>query len=168
MVSLDDDVEELDMLKAGKLSRIRDVDAFFRKAFQELQRSGLYLWGIYPVRNPFYMYPGHTTDLRFIIGVVHGYIVRHDRALKMSIQAESKEDYERTLQHFLQDGGVLRFNNVAANTKFNAPGGLGTDRVQRNLTAAVYLTKRYPEFVERKDRPNGMPEVKLVKPSRRV
>lgn len=163
VVSMDDDVEEFCQLRGEKLHTIRDIDAFFKNAYKILKREHLYIWGIYPVRNPFFMYKEVTTDLRFIIGVTHGFIVRHDRRLKMSIQAESKEDYEQTVLYYLMDGGVVRFNSVTVKTKFDAPGGLGTDRFQRNKNAAEYLVRRYPEIVQRNDRANGKPEVKLVK-----
>jgi hypothetical protein len=128
-----------------------------------MKKEKIYIWGIYPVRNPFFMYKETTTDLRFIIGVTFGFIVRHDKDLKMSIKAETKEDYEQTILYFLKDGGVIRFNNVTVKTKFNAPGGLGTDRFERNKNAAEYLVKKYPDIVTRNDRKNGTPEVKLAR-----
>jgi hypothetical protein len=63
----------------------------------------------------------------------------------------------------LKDGGVIRYNNITAKTKFNAPGGLGQDRFERNKKAAEYLTKKYPDIVSRKDRDDGTPEVRLAK-----
>jgi hypothetical protein len=51
--------------------------------------------------------------------------------------------------YYKKDGGVLRFNNIGPKTKFNAPGGLGTDRYERNLKAAEYLVKTYPDLVKR-------------------
>jgi hypothetical protein len=104
-----------------------------------------------------------TFDLRFIIGVTFGFITRHDKQLKMSINAESKEDYEQSILYFLKDGGVIRYNNVTAKTKFNAPGGLGQDRFERNKKASEYLTNKYPDIVSRNDRDDGTPEVKLAK-----
>jgi hypothetical protein len=81
----------------------------------------------------------------------------------MSINAETKEDYEQTILYYKMDGGVIRFNNITAKTKFNSPGGLGTDRFERNKKAAEYLVKKYPDIVSRKDRKDGTPEVKLNK-----
>ncbi len=163
VISMDDDVEELDILKGEKLVKIKNVDSFFKKAYNILKKKNLYIWGIYPVRNPFFMYNEVTYDLRFIIGVTFGFITRHSNKLKMSIRAETKEDYEQSILYYLNDGGVVRFNNVTAKTKFNATGGLGTDRFQRNKNAAEYLTKKYPEIVTRKDRKDGTPEVRLNK-----
>ena len=163
VISMDDDVEEFEILKGEKLVKLKNVNEFFIDAYKLMKKEKLFIWGIYPVRNPFFMYNETTFDLRFIIGVTFGFITRHDKKLRMSKKSETKEDYEQTILYYLKDGGVIRFNNITTKTKFNAPGGLGTDRFERNKNAAEYLTKKYPEIVTRKDRSNGTPEVKLVK-----
>jgi len=163
VISMDDDVEELEFLKGEKLVRLKDINNFFINAYKLMKKEQLFIWGIYPVRNPFFMYNEMTFDLRFIIGVTFGFIVRHDKKLKMSTNAETKEDYEQTILYYKMDGGVIRFNNITAKTKFNSPGGLGTDRFERNNKAAEYLVKKYPDIVTRKDRKDGTPEVKLTK-----
>ena len=157
------DVEELEFLKGEKLVRLKDINNFFINAYKLMKKEQLFIWGIYPVRNPFFMYNELTFDLRFIIGVTFGFIVRHDKKLKMSTNAETKEDYEQTILYYKMDGGVIRFNNITAKTKFNSPGGLGTDRFERNNKAAEYLVKKYPDIVTRKYRKDGTPEVKLTK-----
>ena len=102
-----------------------------------------------------------TTDLRFVIGVVHGYINRHDNKLYPNQKSLSKEDIEQSILFYLKDGGILRFNNISFSTMFNAPGGLGTDRYQMNKTAQEYLVKKYPNIVSSKFRKDGTPEVIL-------
>jgi hypothetical protein len=161
IISMDDDVEEFQMLKGEKLVKLKNVDDFFVNAYKLLKKNKLFIWGIYPVQNPFFMYKEITTDLRFIIGVTYGFISRHNRKLRPSINAETKEDYEQTILYYKMDGGVMRFNNVTTKTKFNAPGGLGTDRFERNKTAATYLFKTYPDIVTVFQRKNGTYEVKL-------
>lgn len=163
VISMDDDVEQFEILKGEKLTKLTNINEFFDDAYKLMKKEHLFIWGIYPVRNPFFMYKETTLDLRFIIGVTFGFIVRHDKDLKMSIKAETKEDYEQTILYYLKDGGVIRFNNVTVKTKFNAPGGLGTDRFERNKNAAEYLVKKYPDIVTRNDRKDGTPEVKLAR-----
>ena len=161
IISMDDDVEEFQMLKGEKLVKLKNVDDFFVNAYKLLKKNKLFIWGIYPVQNPFFMYKEITTDLRFIIGVTYGFITRHTRKLRPSINAETKEDYEQTILYYNMDGGVMRFNNITTKTKFNAPGGLGTDRYERNKSAATYLFKTYPDIVTVFQRKNGTYEVKL-------
>jgi len=163
VVSMDDDVEQFEILKGEKLVKISDVNGFFLDAYKLMKKEHLFIWGIYPVRNPFFMYNEITFDLRFIIGVTFGFITRHDKDLKMSKKIQAKEDYEQSILYYLKDGGVIRFNNITPKTKFNAPGGLGPERYDMYKVAAEYLTKKYPNIVTRKDRKDGTPEVRLVK-----
>ena len=55
VVEIDDDVEGLFKLQKDKLVPIKDLHSFFLEAFNLLKREKRYLWGIYPVRNPFFM-----------------------------------------------------------------------------------------------------------------
>ena len=180
VVSLDDDVEKIQKLKGSsfkiikkirtnkkpksdnKLVDLKNIDKFFKDTFKLLKKENLYLWGVYPTNNPFFMDNKVTTDLRFIIGVVHGYIVRKDKSLRPSKQSLSKEDIHQSILYYLKDGGVLRFNNVSFKTVFNAPGGLGTNRYNMNKTAQEFLCKKYPNIAKKKFRPDGTPEVRLI------
>jgi hypothetical protein len=109
------------------------------------------------------MKPKITTELKFIIGVLFGYINRHIKKLVPSIRSETKEDYEQSILYYKMDGGVIRFNNITTKTKFNAEGGLGTNRFDRNKNAAEYLKKTYPEIITIFHRDNGMTEVRFAR-----
>ena len=163
VVSMDDDVEELMMLRGEKLATVRDVDGLFRKAYATMKRESRFIWGIYPVRNPFFMHNTISTDLKFIIGVTFGYINRGLKRLEPSPKAEGKEDYEQSILYFKEDGGVLRFNNITHKTKFNAQGGLGSDRFEMNKKSAEYLESKYPDIVSIFHRKNGMTEIRLTR-----
>jgi hypothetical protein len=121
------------------------------------------MWGIYPVRNPFFMKKKTSKGLSFIIGALHGYIVRHDKSLEPSTSSEGKEDYHQSILYYLKDGGVLRFNDVTIKTKFLAKGGLGQDRFERNKKSAKYLQRTYPKLVSIFHRKNGMSEIRFTR-----
>ena len=165
IISIDDDVEGVFKLINDKFKKIGDLDKFFKKAYNELKTNNLYIWGVYPVKNDFYMKGAKeiTTNLKFIIGVLYGFIVRNDKNIEPNIKSEGKEDYEQSILYYLKDGGVLRFNKIATKTKFLSPGGLGEidKRYGVNKRAANYLQKKYPEFVTIFHRKNGMAEIKL-------
>ena len=162
IVSMDDDVQNMIQLKRDdSLKKIANLDTLFKRFFKTLIDKGLYLWGVYPVKNNMFMSHKTTTDLRFIIGVVHGYINRHSKDLYPSMRSVSKEDIEQSILFYIKDGGVVRFNNITFTTKFNAPGGLGVDRFQMNKNAQEYLVKTYPGIAKAKFRPDGTPEISL-------
>jgi len=165
VVSIDDDVEGLFRVNGEKLAKIHNIDAFFKHAYKMLKREKLFLWGIYPVMNLFFMKTKQkfTTSLKFIIGVLHGYIVRKDKKLDPSTKIRSKSDYEQSILFYKKDGGVLRFNHVGAKTKFLAKGGLGEidKRFELNKQSGEYLQKTYPDLVTIFHRKNGMTEIRL-------
>ena len=54
IVSLDDDVEGVyKRISEKKLQQIRNLDKFFKDSFERIQQENLYIWGVYPVCNPF-------------------------------------------------------------------------------------------------------------------
>ena len=160
IISLDDDVEELQTLQESKLVKLTDLHTFFTSSYETLMRENLFIWGIYPVRNAFFMKSGvMTKSLKFLIGVCYGYINRNLHELYPT--AEGKEDIEQSILYFKRDGGVIRFNHVAVKTKFNAVGGLGKDRYEMNEKASQLLKEKYPDVVKIFHRKNGMSEVRL-------
>ena len=104
IISMDDDVEQVLEKKGEKLVPIKHLQPFFKDAYDILKKTGLYIWGIYPVTNPFFMKQNISFGLKFIIGVMHGYINRHNSKLRPSKSAETKEDIEQSILYYLHDG----------------------------------------------------------------
>jgi len=166
VVSLDDDVEKiLKKVKESdtKLQQIRNVDAFFKEAFDRAQKEGCFIWGVYPTANPFFLRGGVTTTLKFIIGGLYGFIVRHDKGLMPSPESEGKEDVELTILHYICDKKILRYNYICFKSKNFSSGGLGIqkDRIKSSEKAAKYLERKYKQYASMWRRPNGMYEVRL-------
>jgi len=164
IVSIDDDIEGLYKMKGmSALSKINNLDSFFKLAFERLKNEKLFIWGIYPVRNPYFMQNNITTKLKFIIGALYGFINRKTKDLEPKLNLESKGDYELSILYYKKDGGVLRYNNITVKTKFLAKGGLGEieQRFGKNKKSAEYLQKTYPDIVTIFHRKNGMTEIRL-------
>jgi len=144
ILSIDDDIEEVYFLEDEiRLTPISNLNLVINFMINTMWTSELNLAGLYPVRNAFFMRDTITTDLRFCIG---GFFIIKNQKLMLSTQAESKEDYELTLKHFINDGAVLRFNNIVFKSKKHAEGGLGKDRSALNAYAASYLVNEYPDM----------------------
>jgi hypothetical protein len=148
------------------LETLGNLDNFIKSSFKILRENKLYLWGIYPIANPYFMFPEMTTDLKLIVGPCWGVINRHDNDLVSTI--DEKEDVERTLQYYSKDNGVVRFNNVSVQTTYyKTPGGMQTDKRDRKKDAyesAVYLNNKYPNLTKLYlGKKSGYAEVKLKK-----
>ena len=185
IVEMDDDIQKIMQLevksKTSKLSKrlqskttklkskstvkpIEDLDTFIRNAFNMCIERNIFLWGIYPLINPYFMSNKVTTDLRFIVGPMWGMINRHRKDLKLTI--DEKENSERTLQFWVADGSVLRFNNIGISTKYyKNKGGMqseGKNRKDEALKSVYYLNKMYPTLTKISlTKKSGMPEIKM-------
>ena len=173
IVQMDDDIKGIYKLinynkknrRENKLKVINGLDRFIKKAFFDCYATKSYLWGVYPVYNAYFMFEKVTNDLRFITGPFFGIINRHNKNLKLTLN--EKEDSQRTLQYFVLDGRVIRFNNITIDTEYyKNKGGMqeeGTDRKKEAMISALYLIKKYPKITKLNiTKKNGIPEVKLL------
>ena len=161
-------------IKSGKSSiksiksikPITNLDKFIIKAFNICNDNKIFLWGVYPLANAYFMTPSTTTDLRFIVGPFWGIINRHKPELQLTIN--EKENSERTLQHWTYDKTVLRFNYIGIDTKYYTnKGGLqseGKNRQKEALKSVHYLHNKYPTLTKiYLGKKSGMPELKFIK-----
>ena len=145
---------------------ITNLHKFIVKAFNICNDNKIFLWGVYPLANAYFMTHSTTTDLRFIVGPFWGIINRHKPELQLTIN--EKENSERTLQHWTYDKTVLRFNYIGIDTKYYTnKGGLqseGKNRQQEALKSVHYLHNKYPTLTKiYLGKKSGMPELKFIK-----
>jgi len=174
IVFFDDDVAKID-LTMSPVFKGKSLDYFFKYAFDECKKQKAFIWGVYPVFNPFFR-KGRgeiTTAQNYIVGAFYGIINRPKlKAIQLTLTKENgqKEDVERTIKYFIEDGIVLRFNKIGFVTKYyGKSGGLGTfeARLKPMLDASKLLKKTYPEYGDISTKKNGMTEFRLKKiPSR--
>lgn len=174
IVFFDDDIKSIDLTMSDRF-KSHNLDYFFREAFDECKRHKSFIWGVYPVFNPFFRKgrPEITTCLNYIVGAFYGIINRpqlKSTVLSLTKENGQKEDVERTIKYFVNDGIVLRFNKIGFETKYyGKSGGLGTfeARLKPMLEASNLLKKVYPEYGTISTKKNGMTEFRLKKiPSR--
>ena len=138
----------------------KELDIFIRGGFKECQKNNLSLFGIYPASNPFFMKKRITYDLRYIIGSCWGCI--NNKSLKVTM--DDKEDFERTLKSYIQNGGVVRFENVTViSGYYTEKGGMQETRTkERVLQSAEKLVNKYPTLCKiNLGKKSGYAEVKL-------
>ena len=170
IVFFDDDVAKID-LTLSPMFKGKSLDHFFKTAFDECKKQHSFIWGVYAVFNPFFR-KGRSemsTCLNYIVGAFYGIINRPKLdAIKLTITKENgqKEDVERTLKYFINDGIVLRYNRISFETRYyGKSGGLGTfeNRLKPMLDASKKLLVKYGDYGSISTRSNGMTEFKLKK-----
>jgi len=163
LVCMDDDIEEiciLDPEAKGGISALPDFTQFVLYAFSACKDNQRHIWGVYPIRNHFFMKQTISTDCKFLIGHLFGVINK-----KLYNTITFKDDYEKTLQYSKLDGGVCRFNYICCKTVMYKSGGLNLkkqERLQHNIESSQYLLKEFPEYV--KLNPKKMGEILLRSP----
>jgi len=161
ILCIDDDIHDLLFLDNGILKPVADLKFIMNSMKDVMENTGLNLSGIYPTPNPFFMREGKlSTTLKFIVGQF--YIMRNQK-LMLDVRSESKEDYLNSILYYLNDGGVIRRNDLCVKSSNHARGGLGnlkTKRLQLNVRASGFLIEAWPEFVSHK---KALGEIRLVK-----
>lgn len=171
IVGIDDDIESLQIkINDKKTQELTQLNEFIINAFNISQKNKSDLWGIGAVLNPYFMKNTVSFNLKYIVGCFYGW---HNTCLPKSILPENlgtdgvliaKEDYERSIQYYKEDGKVTRFNYVAPKTKYySESGGIQTYRNKNNEELGVqYFLKTYPSFCKRKKtKPEKYPEIRL-------
>ena len=163
--NMDDDIMGfLEYTPRGKRHerRLPSLKAAIDRGFATLKKTGHSMFGFYPVANGYFMKPGYTTDLRYIIGSAWGIINPGLGALRITI--DDKEDYLRSVIMYLHDGGVVRFNDIAPETKYyKEPGGMQEERSMNRISAsAKAMVAAFPDLVTiNLTKKSGIPEVRL-------
>tara|TARA_R110002126_G_scaffold153654_1_gene300782 strand:- start:210 stop:962 length:753 start_codon:yes stop_codon:yes gene_type:complete len=167
IIFMDDDVEFIDLSFTNYLN----LENFFQNAFQTCIFQKSFIWGVYPVFNPFFRKPRKeiTTHLTYIVGAMYGIINRPNlQSIKLNITLDTsqKEDIERSIKYFIEDGIVVRFNKIGFKTKYyGKTGGLGTfkNRLEPMKQACIKLNEIYSDYGKIKIRSSGMHEFVLKK-----
>lgn len=166
IVSCDDDIRgfiEFDKTKKRHEKELVSLKSVIERGFKECTAKKANLWGLYPSANGFFMKDTVNYDLKFIIGNFFGYInFKNER--KLTVTTGPKDDYERSLLFYKEDGVIVRLNFVAAKTSiYTTPGGLQDgNRLARVKADVEGLMKKYPDYVFPNPRRKGpFPEITI-------
>ena len=172
VVNLDDDLSSFKKKDPNNEKKMIDVDDVMSEVFLPMKKlmeeNNNSLCGVYAASNAFFMNYEAKVGLYYCIGSCWGNINSHDPDLY--VQLDDKEDFERTLQHYVKDGSVCRLDNITVISKYyTEDGGMQVERtVERIDKSADELVRRYPDLCSKyirettghaelrlKDRSNG-------------
>tara|TARA_E500000318_G_C3527618_1_gene199074 strand:+ start:164 stop:925 length:762 start_codon:yes stop_codon:yes gene_type:complete len=150
VILIEDDIRDIIVFKNNmKMTLKNNLMETFEEYFKLCEDNKLFIWGISPTDSTLYMKEEPSFDLKFIIGVLYGIIIRHDFDLKTSITY--KQDMERSILYHKKDKGMVRINNVFVKTTYRALGGLGNDkkdgRLMKEISAVNEMLEKYPDYV---------------------
>ena len=178
VLGIDDDISSVQMrVNQKKTQEITDLKEFIDQAFEISQSHKFDIWGVNAVLNPYFMRTDISFNLRYIVACFYGWRNTHQPKNLVSTEKGidgmlyGKEDFEKSIQYYIADGGVTRFNYVAPKTKYySEDGGIQTYRTMQSEQNGVnYLVKRYPLFCrENKNKKSKWAEVVLKDKRKKV
>ena len=150
VIGIDDDINSIESkINDKKTFTLIDLVELGEHAFSLCKKYKLNLWGINSSFNPFFMKNNISFNLKFIAGGFYGWInSKDDKSFVLEERYHLKEDYERTIKYYRDDGGVIRYNYLAPNTKVYAyKGGIQDYRTPESEKKGVdYMLETYPMF----------------------
>lgn len=149
ILNLDDDIEQLEILKNKTLHPIsKNLNHIIKYGFQLLKKEKTKLLGIYAARNHFFMSNDYSKGLYYCIGSCYWTI--NDKSHEIDVQLEDKEDYERSLKSYIKYKHIIRLNNITAKTGYyTTRGGMQETRTPKRIQeSGKYLIKKYPKLCE--------------------
>ena len=181
LIQMDDDIEDLYVMEEDptieneksckryplRILSIEEFHTMIQSAFTYLREHQFHLFGIYPVRNGYFMkdLAEITKDLRFCVGVFWGCINQHHSNLMLEL--EEKEDVERTLRYYVQDQGVMRFNRIVPKTNYyKTLGGMQArpySRLESSKISCDYLLTHFKPYCKLyTSKKSGIYEIRLL------
>lgn len=176
-IYMNDDVSEIYRLDDGKL-KVLEKDEFnylIDRMFLELRERDYSYSGLYPCKSSLYMAKQKeiTTDLCLCMDpfsavinnkdvILHNFVVKKEDGTEF--QAEST-DAEKTIQHFISKGGIVRFNHYCIKVEYHAKQGgyQGRTPMTEKLSAEA-LKEKYPNHITSvKYKKNGTTSIRLKK-----
>ena len=166
VLGIDDDIQSIEIrVSEKKTIPLLNLTEFVDQAFEISLGHKFDMWGVNAVLNPYFMRNNISFNLKYIVACFYGWRNTHQPKAYVSTNPEyGKEDYERSIKYYIEDGGLTRFNYVSPKTKYySEDGGIQTYRTFENEGNGVnYLLKNYPLFCRKKNTKDGKyPEIRL-------
>ena len=167
IISIDDDIQ--DIIYANEHEEI-PLDDFLNNAFELCKKEQAYIWGLYPVANPFFAKNNkwYSIHLTYICGAFYGYINRpklEDIKCVLTYNDGNGEDFERSITYWLYDKKVIRFNTICIKTVYFGKdgGGLGgmASRKESMEFYCKFLHAHYPAYTRVYVKKNGVYNLRL-------
>ena len=164
ILNLDDDIEEILLLRNGKLEPVgHNIIKLTKLAYHLMKKHHAGICGLYAVNNAYFMSNTYHTGLYYCVGAT--YWTLNDSSHDLDVTLEDKEDFQRSIHQYLKYKKVIRLNNVTIKTNYyKNPGGMGETRTEERVkTSGLYLLKKHPHLVERNTVRKNHFEIKFKK-----
>ena len=147
LITIDDDVVDIYYkFNDKKVLPIPNLMSVVEDMFKTLDKENATCCGIYPIKNPFYMKEGYSTNLKFCIGQFRCFY--NIKTIETSRTFSLLEDYEMSLKHYLHAGKIIRYNHICVKADYIGalPGGLSSIMNRSYLAKKKEVEEFYHSF----------------------
>lgn len=151
---LDDDICGFEKNVGGKLQKVSEAEFkdFTEKMFKLARKHNSLLWGVYPVRNAYFMEEDPVVKFNRPTISVHG-IITSD--LRFNERMTVKEDYYFVGENLKSGHPTMRLENVTVNAKHLTNEGGCKGQWDTNAECVNILLTAFPEFIKENPRREG-------------
>lgn len=147
VIMLDDDVRRIGRLVGKDIRPVEtaaELDAIFAKCFNQAQKAGTKMFGVYPVYNAFFM--SKTISTRVAVNTVFGFAKGF--GFRFDENYDTKEDAALCGQVLSLRGKILRFNFLAvdADHRKTKNGYIDDWHQEENIRCVKQLCFSYPQI----------------------
>ncbi len=148
VVNFDDDLSNIQRKSVKDEKKLEDIEDIEKELifpmYEQMIKNNNKLCGVYAASNAFFMSYLPKVGLYYCIGSCWGNI--NDKSSERMVLLDDKEDYERTLQHYLLDKSVSRLDNITVISKYyTEDGGMQVERTKERIDkSADNLVDRFP------------------------
>ena len=149
LITMDDDIRNIyELTYRDEKKTLKPITCFLSlidKVYNILSEEMATCCGIYPVKNAFFMSPGHSTNLKFCIGQLRFFI--NNQEIESSRTYKLLEDYEITLKYYLEDKKIVRLNHICLDADYGKlPGGLSSITNRKFQAKAKEVDQFYNDY----------------------
>lgn len=147
IIYMNDDVSGIQELRGNKLYPIEKQKLLniINVMFAKMQLNKITYGGFYPVPNTMFMTGKKITyDLCLIMDPFS--LVINNKKIRITIS--DKSDFEKSIQHFYNQGALIRYNHIALKVEYyGTHGGFQGRDEKTELHSAKLLQQKYPQYI---------------------
>lgn len=147
MIYMNDDVSAILELSDNKLVEIsgEKLRAIISAMFSKMLANNITYGGFYPVANNLFM-QGKKMNYDLCLIMDPFSLVINNK--KINITVSDKSDFEKSIQHFISQGALIRYNHIALKVEYYGKrGGFQGRNADTEMQTAKIMQAKYPKYV---------------------
>jgi len=147
IIYMNDDISKILELSNEKLIEVSKdkLDLIILAMFNKMQINKITYGGFYPVANTFFMKGKKMTYNLCLIMDPFSLVINNK---KIFITVSDKSDFEKSIQHFINQGALIRYNHIALKVEYYGKvGGFQGRNSQTELKTAKIMQLKYSNYI---------------------